>query len=129
MSVHVFKLPDLGEGTVSAEVVNWLVKPGDVLKEDQPMVEMSTDKAVVEIPAPVSGRVLAITGKPGDVIAVGAELAIFDTADTAAAPQPRPRQSWRHPLRARAPRARQSMPPGCALHRPRGGARRKPGST
>ncbi len=88
MSRHVFKLPDLGEGTVSAEVVNWLVKPGDVLKEDQPLVEMSTDKAVVEIPAPVSGRVLTISGKPGDVIAVGAELATFDTADTAAVPSP-----------------------------------------
>jgi 2-oxoisovalerate dehydrogenase E2 component (dihydrolipoyl transacylase) len=85
MSVHVFKLPDLGEGTVSAEVVAWLVKPGDVLKEDQPLVEMSTDKAVVEIPAPVGGRVLTITGKPGDVVAVGAELATFDTADTGAA--------------------------------------------
>jgi len=71
---------------VSAEVVSWLVKPGDVLKEDQPLVEMSTDKAVVEIPAPVSGRVLTITGKPGDVIAVGAELATFDTAGGAAAP-------------------------------------------
>ena len=85
MSVHIFKLPDLGEGLVSAEVVAWLVKPGDVLKEDQPLVEMSTDKAVVEIPAPVGGRVLTITGKPGDVIAVGAELATFDTADTGAA--------------------------------------------
>jgi 2-oxoisovalerate dehydrogenase E2 component (dihydrolipoyl transacylase) len=90
MSRHVFKLPDLGEGTVSAEVVNWLVKPGDVLKEDQPLVEMSTDKAVVEIPAPVSGRVLTINGKPGDVIAVGAELAIFETGDGAAsAPAPK----------------------------------------
>ncbi|MBS0388644.1 MAG: 2-oxo acid dehydrogenase subunit E2 [Proteobacteria bacterium] len=88
MSVHVFKLPDLGEGTVSAEVVNWLVKPGDVLKEDQPLVEMSTDKAVVEIPAPVSGRVLTINGKPGDVIAVGSELATFDTAGGGAAPAP-----------------------------------------
>ena len=85
MSVHVFKLPDLGEGTVSAEVVNWLVKPGDVLKEDQPLVEMSTDKAVVEIPSPVGGRVLSINGKPGDVIAVGAELATFDTTIAAGA--------------------------------------------
>ena len=48
MSRHIFKLPDLGEGTVSAEVVAWHAKPGDVLKEDQPLVEMSTDKAVVE---------------------------------------------------------------------------------
>ncbi len=82
MSRHIFKLPDLGEGTVSAEIIAWHVKAGDQLKEDQPLVEMSTDKAVVEIPSPVSGRVLSITGKPGDVIAVGAELATFDTADT-----------------------------------------------
>src|SRR5579862_1703085 len=84
MSRHIFKLPDLGEGTVSAEIIAWHVKPGDLLKEDQPLVEMSTDKAVVEIPAPVSGRVLTTSGKPGDVIAVGAELATFDTADSGA---------------------------------------------
>jgi len=88
MSRHVFKLPDLGEGTVSAEIVAWHVKPGDVIKDDQPLVEMSTDKAVVEIPSPVSGRVLTINGKPGDVIAVGSELASFETADTAAAKAP-----------------------------------------
>ena len=87
MSQHTFKLPDLGEGTVSAEIVAWLAQPGDVLKEDQPLVEMSTDKAVVEVPSPVSGRVLSINGKPGDTIAVGAELATFDTgANGAAAP-------------------------------------------
>jgi len=85
MSEHVFKLPDLGEGTVSAEIVAWHAKPGDVLKEDQPLVEMSTDKAVVEVPAPVSGRVLTIAGKPGDVIAVGAVLATFDTSVATAA--------------------------------------------
>jgi len=86
MSRQVFKLPDLGEGTVSAEIVAWHVKPGDLLKEDQPLVEMSTDKAVVEIPAPFGGRVLTITGKPGDVIAVGAELATFDTGAAAEPP-------------------------------------------
>jgi 2-oxoisovalerate dehydrogenase E2 component (dihydrolipoyl transacylase) len=80
MSTHTFKLPDLGEGTVSAEIIAWHVKPGDVLSEDQPLVEMSTDKAVVEVPSPVSGRVISINGKPGDVIAVGAELATFDTS-------------------------------------------------
>ena len=87
MSTHTFKLPDLGEGTVSAEIIAWHVKPGDVMTEDQPLVEMSTDKAVVEVPSPVSGRVLSINGKPGDTIAVGAELATFDTgANGAAAP-------------------------------------------
>ena len=85
MSTHTFKLPDLGEGTVSAEIIAWHVKPGDVLTEDQPLVEMSTDKAVVEVPSPVSGRVLSINGKPGDTIAVGAELATFDTGANGAA--------------------------------------------
>ncbi len=84
MSTHTFKLPDLGEGTVSAEIIAWHVKPGDVLTEDQPLVEMSTDKAVVEVPSPVSGRVISINGKPGDVIAVGAELATFDTGTNGA---------------------------------------------
>ena len=88
MSRHTFKLPDLGEGTVSAEIIAWHVKPGDVIKEDQPLVEMSTDKAVVEIPSPVSGQVLTVNGKPGDVIAVGAELATFDTAATGDAKVP-----------------------------------------
>jgi 2-oxoisovalerate dehydrogenase E2 component (dihydrolipoyl transacylase) len=85
MGTHTFKLPDLGEGTVSAEIIAWHVKPGDVLTEDQPLVEMSTDKAVVEVPSPVSGRVLSINGKPGDTIAVGAELATFDTGANGAA--------------------------------------------
>ncbi len=83
MSTHIFKLPDLGEGTVSAEIVAWHVRPGEVVTEDQPLVEMSTDKAVVEVPSPVSGRVLTISGKPGDVVAVGAALASFET-DTGA---------------------------------------------
>lgn len=78
MTRHVMRLPDLGEGTVSAEVIAWKVKPGDRVREDAPLVEMSTDKAVVEVPSPVSGQVVSITGNPGDVIAVGAELAVFE---------------------------------------------------
>ena len=89
MSTHIFKLPDLGEGTVSAEIVLWHVKPGEVVTEDQPLVEMSTDKAVVEVPSPVSGRVLTISGKPGDVVAVGAALATFET-DTGAVTSSKP---------------------------------------
>jgi len=83
MTRHVMRLPDLGEGTVSAEVIAWKVAPGEVIREDSPLVEMSTEKAVVEVPSPVSGRVVALGGKPGDVIAVGAELAVFEL-DTAA---------------------------------------------
>jgi len=85
MSRLVMRLPDLGEGLVSAEVVAWHVKIGDFIAEDQPLVEMSTDKAVVEVPSPVTGKVISLTGKPGEVIAVGAELAVFDTQQPDAA--------------------------------------------
>ena len=56
MSRYVFKLPDLGEGTVQAEIVSWRVKPGDTVTEDEVIVEVMTEKAAVEVPAPVSGR-------------------------------------------------------------------------
>jgi len=86
MTRHVMRLPDLGEGTVSAEVIAWKVKPGDVVREDSPLVEMSTDKAVVEVPSPVTGQVISVTGNPGDVIAVGAELAVFEIEAKSASP-------------------------------------------
>lgn len=89
MSRHVVKLPDLGEGTVASEIVAWRVKVGDQVSEDQPMVEMSTDKAVVEMPSPVTGRVLSLGGQPGDQIAVGAELIVLETGEgSGAAPAP-----------------------------------------
>ncbi|MEX1994857.1 MAG: dihydrolipoamide acetyltransferase family protein [Steroidobacteraceae bacterium] len=92
MSRYVFKMPDLGEGTVTAEVVEWKVKVGDQVKEDQIIAEVMTDKAAVEIPSPVSGRVVSMTGSPGDMVAVGSELIAFETsADApAAAPAPAP---------------------------------------
>jgi 2-oxoisovalerate dehydrogenase E2 component (dihydrolipoyl transacylase) len=85
MSQFVFKMPDLGEGTVEAEIVAWHTQPGDVVSEDQVIVEVMTDKAAVEVPAPVSGRVLSITGAPGDKVAVGTPLIVFETG-TATAP-------------------------------------------
>lgn len=88
MSRHVFKMPDLGEGTVSAEVVEWKVKVGDTVKEDQVIAEVMTDKAAVEIPAPVSGTVVSITGQPGDMVAVGSELIVFETSAAPAAAAP-----------------------------------------
>jgi len=78
MSQFVFKMPDLGEGTVDAEIVAWHLKPGDTIAEDELMVEVMTDKAAVEVPAPVSGRVISINGGPGDKIAVGSPLIVFD---------------------------------------------------
>ena len=88
MSRYVFKLPDLGEGTVEAEIVNWRVKPGDTVAEDDVLVEVMTEKAAVEVPAPVSGRVLATTGAPGDMVPVGAELIVLETQPDAAAQAP-----------------------------------------
>ena len=91
MSNYVFKLPDLGEGTVEAEIVNWRVKPGDTVAEDDVLVEVMTEKAAVEVPAPVAGRVISTTGAPGEMVPVGAELIVIDTgsgAAAAAAPAP-----------------------------------------
>ena len=85
MSRYVFKLPDLGEGAVEAEIVAWRVAAGEEVQEDQPLVEMLTQKATVEVPAPVAGRVLSTTGTPGERVAVGAELAVFETSGGAAA--------------------------------------------
>jgi pyruvate dehydrogenase E2 component (dihydrolipoamide acetyltransferase) len=72
-----FHLPDLGEGLAEAEIVRWHVKVGDQVKVDQPMLAVETAKAVVEVPAPYSGIVTALHGKPGDVIATGAPLVEF----------------------------------------------------
>ncbi|HMR08350.1 MAG TPA: 2-oxo acid dehydrogenase subunit E2, partial [Polyangiaceae bacterium] len=63
-----FKLPDIGEGVTEGEVVTWLVKVGDVLTEDQEMVEVMTDKATVTIGAPKAGRVLELGGKEGQIV-------------------------------------------------------------
>src|SRR5579872_101482 len=79
VSRYVFKLPDLGEGTVEAEIVGWRVKPGDEVKEEDVICEVMTEKAAVEVPAPVSGRVLSTTGQPGDLVPVGADLIVFET--------------------------------------------------
>jgi 2-oxoisovalerate dehydrogenase E2 component (dihydrolipoyl transacylase) len=84
VSQYVFKLPDLGEGTVEAEIVNWRVKPGDTIAEDEVIVEVMTEKAAVEVPAPVSGRVLSTTGAPGDMVPVGADLIVIETGAEAA---------------------------------------------
>jgi 2-oxoisovalerate dehydrogenase E2 component (dihydrolipoyl transacylase) len=92
MSRYVFKLPDLGEGAVEAEIVAWRVAAGEEVQEDQPLVEMLTQKATVEVPAPVAGRVLSTTGTPGERVAVGAELAVFETRAGAGAASPEPAQ-------------------------------------
>src|SRR5687767_15853719 len=74
MGVYVIKMPDIGEGIAEVELVEWHVKPGDVVAEEQVLADVMTDKANVEIPSHVAGKVIALTGKPGDVIAVGTEI-------------------------------------------------------
>ena len=74
MGKYVFKLPDVGEGTAEAEIVAWHVKVGDTIQEDQNMVDVMTDKATVEMTAPVSGKVVALHGEPGTMAAVGSAL-------------------------------------------------------
>ncbi|MBB1609402.1 MULTISPECIES: dihydrolipoamide acetyltransferase family protein [unclassified Pseudomonas] len=74
MGIHVIKMPDIGEGIAEVELVEWHIKVGDEVHEDQVLAEVMTDKATVEIPSPVSGRILALGGEPGQVMAVGGEL-------------------------------------------------------
>ena len=81
-----FLLPDLGEGLTEAEIVTWHVQAGDTVTVDQPIVEVETAKAVVEVPVPFAGRVAALHGQPGDVVAVGAPLVTVDTTDRFAEP-------------------------------------------
>jgi len=77
MANHVFKLPDVGEGTAEAELVGWHVKVGDAVQEDQILAEVMTDKATVELTSPVSGVVVALHGEAGQQIAVGGPLVSF----------------------------------------------------
>ena len=76
--IKKFYLPDLGEGLPDAEIVEWLVKVGDIIRLDEPLVSMETAKAVVEVPSPFSGKVLKLAGGPGDVVNTGAMLAEFE---------------------------------------------------
>lgn len=78
--MKTFHLPDLGEGLPDAEIVEWLVKEGDDLTLDQPMISMETAKAIVEVPSPFTGRIVKFHGQAGDVIKTGAPLAEFEVA-------------------------------------------------
>ncbi len=89
--MKTFNLPDLGEGLPDAEIVRWLVKEGDLVALDQPMVEMETAKAVVEVPSPVKGTITKLCGNEGDVIEVGAVLVEFDgDGSSGTSPEPAP---------------------------------------
>jgi len=85
-AVREFTLPDLGEGLTSAEIVRWLVAVGDMVAVDQPVVEMETAKAAVEVPCPYGGVVTGLFGEPGQEIAVGAPLITVATPQAPGAP-------------------------------------------
>jgi len=83
MPKFTFNLPDIGEGIAEAEIVAWHVKVGDIISEDQPLADMMTDKATVEMESPVSGVVTKVAGEAGDVIAIGAMLVEIEVAGDA----------------------------------------------
>jgi 2-oxoisovalerate dehydrogenase E2 component (dihydrolipoyl transacylase) len=80
MPVHVFRLPDIGEGIAEAEISAWHVKVGDRIEEDQPLVDVMTDKATVDVASPVAGRIAAIHGEIGERVPVGSPLVEFEIA-------------------------------------------------
>ncbi|MCS6859187.1 MAG: 2-oxo acid dehydrogenase subunit E2 [Abditibacteriales bacterium] len=103
MSV-TFRLPDLGEGVAEGEIIQWLVKPGDEVKQDQPFVEIETEKVVVEIPSPVAGKVIRLFANEGDVVPVGTPLVEFATTDEeAVAPPVGAKETTLQPAMATAP--------------------------
>jgi 2-oxoisovalerate dehydrogenase E2 component (dihydrolipoyl transacylase) len=85
MARTIVKMPDIGEGTTEAEIVAWLVKPGDNVDEDDPLAEVMTDKATVEIPSPVAGTIVTLHGKVGEKMPVGSELIVLETERAPAA--------------------------------------------
>lgn len=74
MGIHIIKMPDIGEGIAEVELAEWHVQVGDAVVEDQVLADVMTDKATVQVPSPVHGRVVALGGQAGDVMAVGTEL-------------------------------------------------------
>ncbi|APL94412.1 2-oxo acid dehydrogenase subunit E2 [Sphingobium indicum] len=93
MALFTFRLPDIGEGIAEAEIVGWHVKVGDRVEEDQPIADMMTDKATVEMESPVAGTVVRLAGEPGQQIAIGSMLVEIETegeGETPAPPSPLP---------------------------------------
>ncbi|HVP90648.1 MAG TPA: dihydrolipoamide acetyltransferase family protein [Terriglobales bacterium] len=115
-----FRFPDVGEGISEGEVVRWLVKEGDEVKTDQPLVEVETDKAVVELPSPFAGTVLRLHCKEGDLVKVG-QVLVTVGAPGEAVPEPGPAEAAAPPAGAGAPVAADAAippPPGGILATP-----------
>ena len=124
MGEHVVKLPDVGEGVAEAELVEWHVKVGDQVREDDALAAVMTDKATVEIPSPVDGEVVWIGGEIGDTIAIGSALVRVKTAGDAPAAKPAVETTPKPKAEAKRRRcARQGR--SCARAGPSGAARRQ----
>ncbi|NMP21105.1 dihydrolipoamide acetyltransferase family protein [Sulfobacillus harzensis] len=110
MAVYEWKLPDVGEGIHEAEIMKWHVAPGDSVAQEQVIVEIQTDKAVVDIPSPVAGRVKAVLAQEGDVVRVGTPVIEFDT--DAAVSSETPAAPSEEPVSQPAPASSPAVPPG-----------------
>ncbi len=119
MSQHVIKMPDIGEGIAEVELVAWHVKVDDLVVEDQPLADVMTDKANVEIPSPVAGRVVALGGKVGETLAVGSELIRIElAAEKGAGAEVRANDGHAAPPAAAAPLPAATRPAASAMHAP-----------
>ena len=115
MGRYVVKLPDIGEGMTEAEIVAWHVKPGQAIREEDPLADIMTDKATVELPSPVAGTVVALNGAVGERRAVGSELVVLDVVGEGNAADDAPRPA------AATEKRRQPLTPTLSPHAGRGG--------
>jgi pyruvate dehydrogenase E2 component (dihydrolipoamide acetyltransferase) len=113
VTVFEFKLPDLGEGIHEGEIVKWYVQVGDVIKEEDPLVDVETDKAAVTIPSPVSGKVVQLGGEVGGTVMVGTVIAVIE--ETGAVPETAPEPEA--PPRIETPVPRSGPPPAAPATR------------
>jgi pyruvate dehydrogenase E2 component (dihydrolipoamide acetyltransferase) len=113
LATFEFKLPDLGEGVVEGEIVQWLVSPGDVVAEDQGLVELMTDKATVTVPTPRAGRVLQVHGKVGEMAKVHTPLVTLEVESgaplAAVSSAPVPPAAKSQPVPSPTPRAAEKV--------------------
>ncbi|PHR61538.1 MAG: hypothetical protein COA43_02050, partial [Robiginitomaculum sp.] len=92
MSEYIFKMPDIGEGVVEAEITAWYIKVGEMVEEDTPVADAMTDKATVELTAPVTGRVISVGCAEGEIMAIGGDLVVFETDGDVPSPKPAPKK-------------------------------------
>jgi len=93
---HEFRLADIGEGLEEAEIISWLCQVGDLVRRDQPLIEVMTDKSNAELPAPRSGTVVELLGSVGDIISVGGLIAVIESDDDSSDRSPEAAESHQH---------------------------------